>query len=126
LSPTRRSSATIRSDQIEYAFVEDQAIALLALSVGPYLIECKLVLPRQKWPCGIKLKLDSTNFNPSTGRRRPSWKLVVGELAVDFPCALRAHQIIDFSMGLALRARLGVGRDLSLVDAEQSVELFFR
>jgi hypothetical protein len=31
--------------------------------------------------------------------------VVVGELAVDFPCALRACQIIDFSMGLALRAR---------------------
>jgi hypothetical protein len=29
-------------------------------------------------------------------------------------------------MGLALRARLGVSRDLLLVDAEQSVELFFR
>jgi hypothetical protein len=52
--------------------------------------------------------------------------VVVGELAGDFPCALRARQIIDFSMGLALRARLGVGRDLLLVDAEQSVELFFR
>ena len=52
--------------------------------------------------------------------------VIVGELAVDFPCALRARQIIDFSMGLALRARLGVSRDLLLVDAEQSVELFFR
>jgi hypothetical protein len=29
-------------------------------------------------------------------------------------------------MGLALRARLEVGRDLLPVDAEQSVELFFR
>ncbi len=48
-----------------------------------------------------------------------------GELPAGFPSALRARQVVDFSMGLALRARLGASREALLDDAEQGVTLFF-
>jgi hypothetical protein len=41
-------------------------------------------------------------------------------------CALLARQIIDFLDGAGAACPTGDGRDLLLVDAEQSVELFFR
>jgi|HubBroStandDraft_5_1064220.scaffolds.fasta_scaffold599925_2 hypothetical protein len=51
--------------------------------------------------------------------------VVDGELPTDFDCALRARQVIDLSMGMALRARLGAPREELLRDADDGVALFF-
>jgi hypothetical protein len=44
---------------------------------------------------------------------------------IDFDCALRARQVIDLSMGMALGARLGAPREELLRDADDGVALFF-
>ena len=48
------------------------------------------------------------------------------QLPSDFPCALRARQIIDLSTGLTARARLGAAREELLSDAADAAALFFR
>lgn len=57
--------------------------------------------------------------------RRLQDAVAAGELPASFPCAQRARQIVDFSMGLALRARLGTLRKDLLLDAEAGGALFF-
>lgn len=51
--------------------------------------------------------------------------VIDGELPADFDCARRARQVIDLSMGMALRARLGAPREELLRDADDGVALFF-
>jgi hypothetical protein len=51
--------------------------------------------------------------------------VVDGELPTDFDCALRARQVVDLSMGMALRARLGAPGEELLRDADDGVALFF-
>ena len=46
-----------------------------------------------------------------------------GQLASDFPVAVRARQVIDLTTGLATRARLGAPRAQLLTDAEQAATL---
>lgn len=46
-----------------------------------------------------------------------------GEIPSDFPVAIRARQLIDFSRGLTMRALIGTPRKTLLRDAEEAADL---
>ena len=46
-----------------------------------------------------------------------------GEIPSDFPVAARASQVMDFTRGLAMRARIGTPRKTLLKDAEEAADL---
>jgi len=46
-----------------------------------------------------------------------------GEIPSDFPVAVRASQLVDFSRGLAMRALIGTPRKTLLRDADEAAEL---
>jgi hypothetical protein len=46
-----------------------------------------------------------------------------GEIPSDFPAAARASQVMDFALGLAMRARIGTPRKTLLEDAEEAADL---
>ena len=46
-----------------------------------------------------------------------------GEIRSDFPTAVRASQVVDFTRGLTMRARIGAPRKTLLKDAEEAVDL---
>jgi len=46
-----------------------------------------------------------------------------GEIPSDFPVTARARQVMDFTLGLAMRARIGTPRKTLLKDAEEAADL---
>jgi AcrR family transcriptional regulator len=46
-----------------------------------------------------------------------------GEIASDFPVAIRASQVLDFGRGLTMRAQMGTPRKTLLKDAEEAADL---
>ena len=46
-----------------------------------------------------------------------------GELPTDFPCAVRARQVLGIAQSLVLRARFGASRAALLTDADEGVAL---
>lgn len=55
--------------------------------------------------------------------RRFADGIAAGEIAADFPVAVRASQLLDLGRGLTMRAQMGTPRKTLLQDAEEAADL---
>jgi AcrR family transcriptional regulator len=109
----RASLAGFLRHAVESATEEGSAVGCLIICIAPLVDDAEVRQFLQKATSGGMLMVE----------RRFRDGISAGEIAPDFPVAVRASQVIDLIRGLTVRAKMGAPRKMLLRDAEEAVDL---
>jgi AcrR family transcriptional regulator len=115
LSPRtlRASIAGFLRHTVENATEEGSAAGCLIVCIAPLVDDAEVRQFLQHASAGAAAMVE----------RRFRDAISAGEIPSDFRVAARASQVVDFSHGLTVRARMGVARKTLLRDAEEAADL---
>ncbi|MGD0680233.1 MAG: TetR/AcrR family transcriptional regulator [Polyangiaceae bacterium] len=115
LSPRtlRASIAGFLRHAVENATEEGSAAGCLIVCIAPLVDDAEVRQFLQHASAGAAAMVE----------RRFGDAITAGEIPSDFPVATRASQVVDFSHGLTVRARMGLARKTLLRDAEEAADL---
>ena len=115
LSPPalRDSLASFLRHTVESTTEEGSAVGCLLVCVAPLVDDAEVRQFLQNAAAGVVAMVE----------RRFRDGIEAGEIPSDFPVAVRASLLIDFTRGLTMRAQIGTSRRTLLRDAEEAVDL---